>query len=112
MAQLARNLYSLHTEYGSQPADAINMAIKTFGDDVERNTILQAARSNAEMLARKQKTLMSGAKSKKTMTIFEQAQQTKEHSLAKLKTEMLEAWNAAQEPGIPLTANPAIHGHL
>jgi hypothetical protein len=57
------------------------------------------------MLARKQKTLMSGAKSKKTMTIFEQAQQTKEHSLAKLKTEMLEAWNAAQEPGIPLTAN-------
>jgi hypothetical protein len=55
------------------------------------------------MLARKQKTLMNGSKSKTTMTVYEQAEQMKEMSLAKLKTEMLEAFEAAREPGIPET---------
>ena len=105
VSQLARVLYDLHTDYGSQPVTAIEMAIDTFGDDVERNTILQAARGSAEMMMRKQKALMHGAKSKSTMTVFEQAQQMKEQSLSKLKSEMLEAWNAAQEPGISTAAN-------
>ena len=37
VSQLARILYELHTDYGSQPVTAIEMAIETFGDDVERN---------------------------------------------------------------------------
>ena len=75
VSQLARVLYSLHREYGAQPSNAIFEAITTFGDDVERNTILQSARCSAEALARKQKALQSNAKFKSSMTVFEQAQQ-------------------------------------
>jgi hypothetical protein len=74
VSQLARVLYGLHREYGAQPSNAIFEAITTFGDDVERNTILQSARCSAEALARKQKALQSNAKFKSTMSVFEQAQ--------------------------------------
>ena len=99
VSQLARVLYSLHREYGAQPLNAIFEAITTFGDDVERNTILQSARCSAEALARKQKALQSNAKFKSSMTVFEQAQQLKEASIDQLKVEMIEAWEASQCEG-------------
>jgi hypothetical protein len=40
VSQLARVLYDLHTDYGSQPVTAIEMAIDTFGDDVEYSRFL------------------------------------------------------------------------
>ena len=55
VTQLARVLYAIHEENGAQPETAIFEAIKTFGDDVDRNKILNAARSSAEALTRKQK---------------------------------------------------------
>ena len=99
VSQLARVLYSLHREYGAQPSNAIFEAITTFGDDVERNTILQSARCSAEALARKQKALQSNAKFKSSMTVFEQAQQLKEALIDKLKEEMEDAWRASECEG-------------
>ena len=99
VSQLARVLYSLHREYGAQPSNAIFEAITTFGDDVERNTILQSARCSAEALARKQKALQSNAKFKSSMTVFEQAQQLKEALIDKLKEEMEDAWKASECKG-------------
>ena len=55
VTQLARMLYAIHEEHGAQPETAILEAIRTFGDDVDRNKILNAARSSAEALVRKQK---------------------------------------------------------
>ncbi len=73
VSQLARVIYGLHRNFGAQPSNAIFEAINTFGDDVDRGTILQAARCSAEALSRKQKALLSNAKSKTSMTVFEQA---------------------------------------
>ena len=67
VSQLARVLYAIHEEHGAQPESAILEAIKTFGDDVDRN---KAARSSAEALARKQKTLQGSGKFKTTYDIF------------------------------------------
>jgi hypothetical protein len=99
VSQLARVLYGLHRNFGAQPSTAIFEAINTFGDDVDRGTILQAARCSAEALSRKQKALLSNAKSKTSMTVFEQAQQLKEASLDKLKDEMIASWKASQREG-------------
>ena len=52
----------------AQPETAIFESIRAFGDDVDRNKILNAARSSAEALVRKQRSLQSIAKFKPTMT--------------------------------------------
>ena len=99
VTQLARVLYSIHEENGAQPEIAIFEAIKTFGDDVDRNKILNAARSSAEALTRKQKSLQSNAKFKPTMTVAEKAKELKQASILKLYSEMADAWEASREPG-------------
>ena len=99
VTQLARVLYSIHEENGAQPETAILEAIKTFGDDVDRNKILNAARSSAEALTRKQKSLQSNAKFKPTMTVAEKAKELKTATILKLYLEMEDAWDASQEPG-------------
>ena len=96
--QLARVLYAIHEEHGAQPETAILEAIKTFGDDVDRNKILNAARSSAEALTRKQKTLQGSGKFKPTVTVFDKAKELK-LSIVRLKQEMDDALNAAHEPG-------------
>jgi hypothetical protein len=97
--QLARVLYAIHEEHGAQPETAILEAIKTFGDDVDRNKILNAARSSAEALTRKQKTLQGSGKFKPTVTVFDKAKELKLATIARLKQEMDDALNAAHEPG-------------
>ena len=86
-------LYAIHEENGAQPETAIFEAIKTFGDDVDRNKILNAARSSAEALTRKQKSLQSNAKFKPTMTVAEKAKELKQASVLKLYSEMEDAWD-------------------
>ena len=99
VSQLARVLYGLHRENGAQPSNAIFEAITTFGDDVDRNTILQSARCSAEALARKQKALQSNAKVKSSISVFEQAQQLKEGCINTMTEEMEDAWRASETEG-------------
>ena len=79
--QLARVLYAVHTNFESQPTEAIREAIKTFGDDPDRNIILQAARGAADALDRKRFILLNSSKTQSTMTVFDQMVSLKEQRL-------------------------------
>ena len=70
--QLARALYTVHTNHESLPSGTIADAIRTFGANPDRNIILQAARCAAEALERKRFILLNNSKSQTTMTVFEQ----------------------------------------
>ena len=86
--QLARALYVVHTNFESQPTEAIREAIRTFGDDPDRNIILQAARCAAEALERKGFIILNSSKSQSTMTVFEQLVSLKQIRITKLEKEL------------------------
>ena len=93
--QLARVLYAVHRDNESQPADAIHEAIKTFGDDLDRNTILQSARISAEALNRKKLLLFKTQKTATTLTVFEQAESLKKSRIASMDRELVNMHEAA-----------------
>ena len=93
--QLARVLYAVHRDNESQPADAIHEAIKTFGDDLDRNTILQSARISAEALNRKKPLLFKTQKTATTLTVFEQAESLKKSRIASMDRELVNMHEAA-----------------
>ena len=78
--QLAKVLYELQVGQETQPAIAIQEALKTFGHDSDRSPIVQDARSSAEALNRKRILLFNTTKSHPTTTVFEQAENTKKTS--------------------------------
>ena len=94
VSQLARVLYTVHTNFESQPTEAIREAIKTFGDDPDRNVILQAARCAAEALERKGFILLNSSKAHNTMTVFEQLVSLKQIRIEKLERELDKIYDA------------------
>ena len=86
--QLARALYVVHTNFETQPTEAIREAIRTFGDDPDRNVILQAARCAVEALERKGFIILHSSKSQSTMTVFEQLVSLKQIRITKLEKEL------------------------
>ena len=83
--QLARVLYEVHSENESQPTVAIQEALRMFGDDLDRNTILQDAKISAEALVLKRTILLSTQTSQPTMTVFEQAEKIKQGHISHYK---------------------------
>jgi hypothetical protein len=97
--QLARVLYEVHSENESQPTGAIQEAIRMFGEDLDRNTILQEAKISAEALVLKRTILLNTKTSQPTLTVFEQAEKIKQIHISKLQTDMEEVYAEAQEEG-------------
>jgi hypothetical protein len=95
--QLARVLYEVHSENESQPTVAIQEALRMFGEDLDRNTILQDAKISAEALVLKRTILLSTKTSQPTMTVFEQAEKIKQSHISKLQTDMDATYSEAQE---------------
>jgi hypothetical protein len=95
--QLARALYAVHAENETQPANAIQDAIRIFVNDKDRNTILQAAKGAAEAIIRKRAIQLKTTKSQQSMTISEQAEHLKIQLIARLKSEMMTTWEASQQ---------------
>jgi hypothetical protein len=95
--QLARVLYEVHSENESQPTGAIQEAIRMFGEDLDRNTIVQEAKISAEALVLKRTILLNTKTSQPTMTVFEQAEHIKQSHISKLQTDMDAAYAEAQE---------------
>ena len=93
--QLARALYVVHRNFESQSTEAIREAIRTFGDDPDRNAILQAAQCAAEALERKGFILLNSSKSQNTMTVFEQMVSLKEIRIKKLEKELVRIYDNA-----------------
>ncbi len=57
--QLARTLYEIHTVYESQPASAIQDTMQRMSDTPDRKVLLIAARSQADVVARKRLIIVS-----------------------------------------------------
>jgi hypothetical protein len=94
--QLARALYAVHAENETQPANAIQVAIRIFVNDQDRNKILQAAKGTAEAITRKRAIQLKTTRSQQSMTISEQAEQLKIQLIARLKINRDAAWEASQ----------------
>ena len=95
--QLARALYTVHTNHESLPSGAIADAIRTFGANPERNIILQAARYAAEALEKKRFILLNNSKSQTTMTVFEQMVSLRELRIEKLEKEHVKIYDSSPE---------------
>jgi len=87
--QLARTLYEIHTAYESLPASAIQDTMQRMSDNPDRKVLLIAARSQADVLARKRLIIVSTGKPqpRTSLTVFEQAQLMKEQMIKRLKSE-------------------------
>ena len=97
--QLARALYAVHAENETQPANAIQVAIRIFVNDQDRNKILQAAKGTAEAITRKRAIQLKTTKSQQSMTISEQAEQLKIQLIARVKINRDAAWEDSQSEG-------------
>ena len=87
--QLARALYDVHTSHEASPAAAVQETQQRMIDNVDRKTLLLAARSEAEALARKRMIIIhSGKPQQQQRTVFEQVQLMAKKDLAKLKVEI------------------------
>jgi hypothetical protein len=87
--QLARTLYEIHTAYESLPASAIQDTMQRMSDNPDRKVLLIAARSQADVLARKRLIIVSTGKPQPriSLTVFEQAQLMKQTKIKRLVTE-------------------------
>ena len=87
--QLARALYEVHTAYESLPASAIQDTMQRMSDNPDRKVLLIAARSQADVLARKRMLIVSTGKAqpRTSLTVFEQAQLMKEQMIKRLRSE-------------------------
>ena len=87
--QLARALYEVHTAYESLPASAIQDTMQRMSDNPDRKVLLIAARSQADVLARKRLIIVSTGKAapRISLTVFEQAQLMKQTKIKKLFNE-------------------------
>jgi rubrerythrin len=68
-----------------------------FGEDLDRNTILQEAKISAEALVLKRTILLNTKTSQPTLTVFEQAEKIKQIHISKLQTDMDTTYAEAQE---------------
>ena len=87
--QLARALYEVHTAYESLPASAIQDTMQRMSDNPDRKVLLIAARSQADVLARKRMLIVSTGKAqpRTSLTVFEQAQLMKQAKIKRLTSE-------------------------
>jgi hypothetical protein len=95
--QLARALYAVHAENETQPANAIQVALRVFANDQDRNKILQDAKGTAEAITRKRAIQLKTTRSLQSMTISEQAEQLKIQLIARVKINRDAAWEASQK---------------
>jgi len=87
--QLARALYEIHTAYESLPSSAIQDTMQRMSDIPDRKVLLIAARSQADVLARKRMLIVSTGKAqpRTSLTVFEQAQLMKQAKIKRLTSE-------------------------